>query len=286
LREDVHLEVRLAPEVVAARVDVAQLEQVLVNLAGNADDAMPGGGRLTVETTAAELDETFCRERPGVTAGPYAVLCVSDTGAGMDAETLAHVFDPFFSTKGTDHSGLGLASVHGIVRQAGGHVFVYSEPGRGTTFKVYLPRTAAPIAPQRLDAAPARAPRSALTVLVVDDEPLLRNTTIMLLERRGFRVLSAASGAEALATALAYAGTIDLLLTDVVMPAMGGRELAQRLRALRSDLRVLFVSGYTEAAIVHAGELDAGLHFLSKPFMPSALFDKVDRVLDSPVGGV
>jgi two-component system, cell cycle sensor histidine kinase and response regulator CckA len=249
-------------------------------------DAMPDGGNLTIETAAVHLDEAYCRGRPALAPGSYGALCVTDTGVGMDPATRNRIFDPFFSTKGATHSGLGLATVHGIVKQASGHVHVYSEPGHGTTFKIYLPRTDQPIAPRPVPQVASRPLTAPVTVMVVDDEPLVRETTAMLLERQGYQVLAAGSGIEAVARANTHEGRIDVLITDVIMPNMNGRAIAKTLRQARADLRVLYVSGYTENAIVHAGELDSGIHFLSKPYMPSALFAKVDEVLTGPVGEV
>ncbi len=262
------------------KVDPGQFEQVLVNLVVNARDAMPHGGRLTIEIRNVDLDEAYADGRPGVTPGPYVLLAVSDTGTGMTEEVQRQIFEPFFTTKERGKgTGLGLATCYGIVRQAGGHLWVYSEPGRGSTFKVYIPRsTEAVTAP-----APAEhhgpAPTGSETILLVEDEAMLREAVARSLREHGYRVLSAASGEEALDVARLHAEPIDLLVTDVVLPVMGGRQVADLLRASHAGLKVLFVSGYTEDAVVNHGILEAGIQFLPKPFTPAALARRVRRVL-------
>src|SRR5438094_695988 len=268
--EDIKLETLLAPELGAVRVDAGQMEQVLVNLAVNARDAMPEGGRLTIKTD-------------NVDAGGSQVLPhVSDSGVGMDEEVQAHLFEPFFTTKPRGKgSGLGLATVYGIVRQSGGHIAVDSAPGRGATFRVYLPRVEAPLDPTDRP-RPVTAPAAGSeTILLVEDEHLVRLLARKVLERAGYRVLVAAGGAEALELAERYAGPIHLLLTDVVMPGMNGRALMRRLAPLRPDLRVLYMSGYADEAVAQHGVLDPGTAFLQKPFTPGGLADKVRGVLDT-----
>ena len=264
------------------KADPGQVEQVIVNLAVNARDAMPQGGKLIIETANVSLDDTFRRLHPGAQTGPHVMLAVSDTGCGMDALTLPRIFEPFFTTKDKGKgTGLGLSTVYGIVKQSGGYVAVYSEPGRGTTFKVYLPRVDEPLE-QPPDAAPQSAPaapRAEGTVLLVEDEAALRSMIQEILEEAGYTVLSSASPEEALAAARSHPGPVHLLLSDVVMPRMGGRDLAAQVSALRPGLRVLYMSGYTDEAIVHHGMLDSGTHFLQKPFTSDALLGRVRDLL-------
>ncbi len=278
--ENVALRAELAGDLGTVRADPSQVEQVIVNLAVNARDAMPHGGDLTIETANVELDPRYVERHSLVPPGAYVLLAVTDTGSGMDAETLRRAFEPFFTTKpkGTG-TGLGLATVYGIVKQSGGYVWVYSEPGHGTTFKVYLPRTyAAP------SATPVPEPVVSLagseTVLVVEDQPELRELARRVLAGHGYHVLVATQGVDALRVA-EHAGPIDLLITDVIMPGMSGREVALLLGAIRPDLKVLYVSGYPDESIVHHGVLEAGIAFLQKPFSADALARKVRRVLDT-----
>jgi signal transduction histidine kinase/CheY-like chemotaxis protein len=279
--EDVMLVTVLEDRLGHVKADPGQIEQVLMNLAVNARDAMPRGGRLTIETANVDLDAAYVRLRPGVEPGPYVMLAVSDTGHGMKQETLGHVFEPFFTTKAVGKgTGLGLSTVHGIVKQSGGHVWVYSEPEHGATFKVYLPRTK--------EAAPAPVtektdhpmPQGAETVLLVEDEAGLRELVRECLEGSGYRVLEARQAAHALEIAGDYAGPIDLLVTDVVMPGMSGRELSERLAASHAGMRVLYMSGYTDDAVVLHGVLAEEMAFLQKPFTLNALARKVRALLD------
>jgi CheY-like chemotaxis protein len=259
------------------------MEQVLLNLVVNARDAMPRGGKLTLETTNLLWDEAAAAARPGLPAGAYVVLAVSDTGNGMDAATQAHIFEPFFTTKaGEGGTGLGLATVYGIVKQSGGHIAVYSEVGRGSCFKVYLPRAtgeAQPLAAEQ----PAGSLRGTETVLLVEDDDVVRSLAQRVLADHGYRVLEAADGEQALALCQHYAGPVHLLVTDVVMPRMSGPELAQRLAANRPQTQVLYVSGYMDEAIVRHGLIEEAAPFLPKPYSPATLLTRVRQVLDAPL---
>src|SRR5947208_2662519 len=280
--EDVELATALDPTLGRVTADPGQLEQVIVNLAVNARDAMPQGGKLTLETRNIDLDSSYTLEHSLVKPGPYVQLTVSDSGIGMDEETQAHAFEPFFTTKPRGQgTGLGLAMVYGTVKQSGGFIWVYSEPGRGATFKIYLPRVDAPVESATPPAPVERPPRGSETVLLAEDEPAVRAIAQQVLERHGYTVLASQSGADALALAAQHGATIHLLLTDVVMPGMSGRDLADRLTAQRPGIRVLYISGYTDNAIVRHGMLDPGLAYLQKPFRPDALVRKVRDVLDA-----
>jgi CheY-like chemotaxis protein len=264
--EDIELRVRGADDLWTVNVDPTQVDQILLNLAVNARDAMPRGGKLTIETANIRLDETYCRQHASARPGDYVLLAVSDNGLGMDKETLSRIFEPFFTTKEKGKgTGLGLAMVHGIVEQNGGFVSVYSEPGQGTTFRVYLPRTLEECTP------PARpAERSdhvaGGTILVVEDEESVLRLTAALVESLGCNVIAAASGADAIEACRQDEPRIDVVLTDVVMPGMSGMELRDRLERLRPDIKILFTSGYTANVIAHHGMLDEGVHFITKPF--------------------
>jgi len=282
LGEDTDLVTMLAPDLGAVRVDPGQLEQAIVNLAVNARDAMPRGGRLTIETANVDLDESFVRSRVEMAPGSYVVLAVSDTGHGMTEEIRQRIFEPFFTTKPEGHgTGLGLSTTYGIVRQSGGFISVYSEPGQGTTFRIYLPRVAERAEPFLQAARTKSADVGVETLLLVEDDEPGRVYARRVLEARGYRVLTAAHGPEALEVAAAHDGPIDLLVTDVIMPGMSGRELADRLVATRPGLRVLYVSGYTENSVVHHGHLEPGVAFLVKPYSPDDLARKVREVLDA-----
>jgi PAS domain S-box-containing protein len=281
--EDVKVSVVVSPGLGRVKADRGQLEQVVMNLAVNARDAMPKGGSLIFELQNVELDDAYTATHAEVKPGPYVLLAISDTGTGMDAETQKRIFEPFFTTKEAGKgTGLGLSTVYGIVHQSGGAIDVYSEPGRGTTFKVYLPRFADDAAVRRPVSGlhPALAAGSGSeTVLVVEDEAAIRQLTNLVLQKAGYTVLLAESPVTAERIAGSHPGPIHLMLTDVVMPGMRGPELAQRLIRLRPDLRVLYMSGYIDNAIAHHGFLDAGTEFLQKPFSPSRLMQKIREVL-------
>ncbi len=284
--EDIQLTTVLSPLTGQVKVDPGQISQVLVNLAVNARDAMPQGGKLIIETANFYMDQEYARQHFPVQPGSYVMLAISDTGSGMDAETQKRVFEPFFTTKEVGKgTGLGLSMVYGTVKQSGGFVWVYSEVGVGTTFKIYLP-----LVEEKLEGAEAGTASSDLLtgtekILLVEDEDMVRRITRDTLEMSGYEVLEARDGAEAIAICEQEDCGIDLLITDVVMPRMSGRELAERLAVLRPGLRVLYMSGYTDNAIVHHGVLEAGISFLGKPFTANALAHKVREVLDAPWRG-
>jgi signal transduction histidine kinase/CheY-like chemotaxis protein len=280
--EDVTLSVRLDSEALVVKADPSQLEQVIMNLAVNARDAMPRGGKLTIETHAVELDEVFRGTHGDVPPGPYALLAISDDGSGMTAEVMTHLFEPFFTTKDPGKgTGLGLATVYGIVRQSGGCVTVYSEPGFGSTFRIYLPRTEDQPA-QRAPRAPIALPPGEETILLVEDDEAVRAMARTILRTCGYKVLEAANGIEALRVSDQHKGPIHLVVTDVVMPEMAGPALVERLAVSRPDARVLFVSGYTEDAMIgRSAEPLQPVAFLPKPYTPGILAQKVREVLGS-----
>jgi two-component system, cell cycle sensor histidine kinase and response regulator CckA len=281
--EDIELVVRTSRDVGTIRADASQMEQVIMNLAVNSRDAMPKGGRFTIETSNVELDNLYRAAHPVVQPGKYVLLAVSDTGTGMDAETQAHIFEPFFTTKlQSKGTGLGLATVYGVVKQSGGFIWVYSELGKGTTFKIYLPRVDEPV-----EATPTVQPSSLVlrgteTVLLAEDEEDVRDVAREFLESAGHKVLQAPCGDAAISLAAAHEGQIDLLITDMVMPGMSGQELARRMRAARGGIRVIYMSGYSEHAAGEATKGDTAAAVLTKPFSRSALLRTVRDVLPAP----
>ena len=281
--ESVALHSFLDPDLWSVRADPVQIEQILVNLVVNSRDAMPNGGTLTITTSQATLDEAYIRDgHRDAAIGDYAVLSVSDSGVGMDAATKARVFEPFFTTKPAGHgTGLGLSTVYGIVKQSGGSIWLYSEPGRGTTVKIFLRRHDAPDQPRQEVAAPAQVGTRSSTILLVEDDDMVRTAALRALRKHGHEVIEAVDGEAALAAIARAGGPIDLVITDLVMPRMGGRELGDRLRANGHDVAVLFMSGYTGDAVTQRAMVEEGSEFLEKPFTPDRLLQKVDEILRS-----
>jgi two-component system, cell cycle sensor histidine kinase and response regulator CckA len=281
--DDVELTVSDADELALVEVDPTQLEQVIMNLAVNARDAMPGGGVLTIETTSVTIDEDHARNDAGAEPGEYVCLAVSDSGVGMDRETQARIFEPFFTTKERGKgTGLGLAIVFGIVNRSCGHIVVSSEPGVGTAFRIYFPRADGARASRHI-AVPAEEPCGGTeTILLVEDDEGVRALSRTVLRRAGYRVIEAESGDDALRLCGSSATPIDLLLTDVVMPRMSGRQLAERLKTIRPATKVLFMSGYLEHSLGNDGMPASGVAFLEKPILPASLRTRVREVLDTP----
>jgi signal transduction histidine kinase len=278
--EDVQFSTVLRPAISPVKVDPGQIEQVIINLAVNARDAMAQGGKLTIETSEVDLDESYVRTRPEMRPGRFVALTVSDTGSGMSPEVQARIFEPFFTTKGVGKgTGLGLAVVHGIVKQSGGSIEVYSEAGIGTTFKVYLPAVEEQLAALSSH-GPDLPPRGTETILLVEDDDSVRDFAALALEGLGYAVLTAPGAEAALLLMANHTATVDLLVTDVVMPETGGRKLAETLQSLYPGLKVLFISGYTDDAVVRHGVLQADVAFLQKPFTPNSLAKKVRDVLN------
>ena len=281
LGEDIEVSLALDAALGSVKADQSQIEQVILNLAVNARDAMPNGGKLKVHTANAELDQTYTRNHPGSRAGNYVLLTVTDTGTGMDAGTLAHIFEPFFTTKERGKgTGLGLATVYGIVKQSNGYIWVDSAPGKGSSFQIYLPRYAGEPEVDKQKIVSEERLSGSETILLVEDAEPLRKLAQTFLEGSGFRVLSAGSGEEALEVAARFAGVFDLLLTDVVMPGMNGRMLAEQLLPRRPGMKVLYMSGYTDSFIAGHGVLDPGTHLLHKPFTEEVLIRSVREALD------
>jgi CheY-like chemotaxis protein len=280
--EDIELVTVTGENLWNVKVDPGQIEQVILNLVVNARDAMPSGGKITIETANAVFDDDYLDTHPMVHPGSYVMLAVSDTGIGMDENTMDRIFEPFFTTKELGKgTGLGLSTVYGIVKQSGGNIWAYSEVGRGTTFKVYLPRAeeVGKEAPSPGKPVPAEE-KGWETLLLAEDEELVRELARTILEQNGYRVLEARNGREAVEIACRHDGPIHMLVTDVVMPQMSGRELASRMDELRPGIRVLYMSGYTENAIVHHGVLDRGTAFVQKPFRIDTLIRAVREELD------
>jgi two-component system, cell cycle sensor histidine kinase and response regulator CckA len=282
LREDVELVTHCQRQLSKVMVDPGQIDQVILNLAINARDAMPDGGKLTIETRDVVLDDSYANGHFGSTPGPHVMLAVSDTGVGMSKETQARIFEPFFTTKGIGKgTGLGLSTVFGIVQQCRGNIWVYSEPGGGTTFKVYFPTHKGPDTMIPEPTAPVTL-QGTETILLVEDQDDVRQVAQQILRRYGYHVIEARNAGEAWLTSERHPRTIQLLLTDVVMPQMSGRELAERLTRARPEMKVLYMSGYTDNTIVHHGILDSGIAYLQKPILPEMLARRVREVLDGP----
>jgi CheY-like chemotaxis protein len=285
LGADIELKMRLSSDLWNLQADPGQIDQVVMNLAINASDAMPEGGTLTIETSNVEVDEEYGDTHYEVSSGAHVMLAVTDTGIGIEKEAQARIFEPFFTTKEKGKgTGLGLATVFGIVKQSGGHIWVYSEPGHGTTFKVYFPKVggaAETLPPQR--PAPESV-RGSETLLLAEDDDRVRAVAAQILRRHGYVVLEAVNAADALVVAEKQEWNIDLLLTDVVMPGQSGRLLAERLQRQRPETRVLYLSGYTDDAILQHGLLTSGVAFLQKPFTPDSLARKVRDILDGRRG--
>jgi CheY-like chemotaxis protein len=279
--EDIELQTIIGKSLGSVKVDPGQFQQILMNMVVNARDAMPDGGKIIIETANVDLDEGYCALHPYVHPGRFVMVAVSDTGTGMSEEVKSHIFEPFFTTKERGSgTGLGLAMTYGAVHQAGGTIEVYSEVGLGTTFKVYLPRVEEKGPGPACDECPTDMTGGTETVLTVEDEANVRTLCVRILEQLGYRVLQARNGAEAMAEAQRHGGRIDLLLTDVVMPGMSGRELATQLALHHPEMKVLFTSGYTNDMISRQGILDEGVLFIGKPYTPLALARKVREVLD------
>jgi two-component system cell cycle sensor histidine kinase/response regulator CckA len=280
--EDIEVLTVPANDLGSVTADPGQIEQVIMNLALNARDAMPHGGKLTLETSNELLDESYAQRHQPSVAGRYVMLAVTDTGHGMSPETQARIFEPFYTTKEVGKgTGLGLSMVYGIVKQSGGYIWVYSEPDRGTTFKIYLPRVDQPAETSGSENRSRSVQRGTETILLVEDDPQLRQLSSSVLAHCGYKVLTANGPEEGLAICRENHRDIRLLVTDVVMPRMNGRQLAEQIVQVAPNVKVLYISGYTSNAIVHYGVLDAGLWFLPKPFTLSALVAKVREVLDS-----
>jgi PAS domain S-box-containing protein len=280
--EDIEVDTSFDPNLGAVRSDPAQLEQILINLAVNSRDAMPSGGKLIIETANIDLNQAYADTHLSVAPGPYVRLTVTDTGCGMDRHTREHVFEPFFTTKEKGKgTGLGLATVYGIVKQGGGYIWVYSELGMGTTFKIYLPRVVAAVQPVPALPIPATQARGSETILLVEDEDGIRSLVAGILRGHGYKVLEADRPNTALEISKTFAGPIHLLFTDVVMPQMSGREVAAQISTARPATKILYMSGYTDHAIAHHGVLNPGVPFLQKPFTPESVTRKVREVLDA-----
>jgi len=285
MSETIEMRTRIEKNLGPVKADPGQIEQVILNLIVNARDAMPDGGKLWIETGNVELDPAIGHDQALIKPGPYVMLSVTDTGVGINTETLPHIFEPFYTTKGSSRgTGLGLSTVYGIIRQSGGHIVVSSELGKGTTFKVYLPRVEDSVPMQeRVEAAEPVTKNGQETILLVEDEPAVRELARMVLSEGGYKVIEAQNAEDAVRLAGRYGSEIHLLLTDVVMPGMSGHDLAKHLTALHPYLRVLYMSGYTHNVFAENGNFEEGLSFLQKPFTPRALAQRVRETLDRPV---
>ncbi len=281
--EDIELVTHPDPGLGRVKADPGGIEQVIMNLAVNARDAMPDGGKLTIETSNVELDESYSRNHIAIRPGPFVMLAVTDNGIGMTSETQSRIFEPFFTTKEKGKgTGLGLSTIYGIVKQSGGNIWVYSELGKGTTFKIYLPRVEEAVTPVQTARPKSEVSEGSETILLVEDEEVIRKLVHSILQDHGYTVLEASQGSEALRISEQYQGPIHMMLTDVVMPQMSVRMLTENLAKMRPEAKVLYVSGYTDDTIVHHGVLDEGMNFIQKPFTVSALTKKVREVLDQP----
>jgi len=279
--EDIELVFLLGRDLGSVKVDPGQIEQVIVSLAVNARDAMLKGGKLIIETANAELDEEYARAHIAVKPGRYVMLSVSDTGMGMTPEVKERIFEPFFTTKEKGKgTGLGLSTVYGIVKQSSGNIWVYSELGKGTTFKIYLPRVDEPLEELEERVVKGELPYGSETILVVEDDEEVRKLAKRILEKQGYKILDGSQGNEAIQICEEHKGPIHMMVTDVVMPGMSGRELANRLMSVHPEMKVLYMSGYTDDAIVHHGVLDPGIAYIQKPFAPDTFASKVRQILD------
>jgi nitrogen-specific signal transduction histidine kinase len=280
--EHIEIGTMLAENLAPVKADAGQLEQVLMNLSVNARDAMPKGGKLTLKTENVELDEEFVRRHVGSSRGPHVLLTVEDTGTGMDAATVSRIFEPFFTTKGPGSgTGLGLAMVYGVVKQSGGYIWVYSEQGKGSSFKIYLPHAA-----QAVETVVAKKPKESVkrgseTILLVEDDPAVRNLVTSMLESQGYQVLVSQDPGDVAAICEKHTGHIHLLLTDLILPGISGRDIAKHVGKLRPDTKVLFMSGYTDDALIHSHGFDERFAFLQKPFSSGTLGAKIREVLDA-----
>ena len=281
IREDIEIRISSSPDICTVMADIGQIEQVLMNLAVNAADAMPKGGILSIETALVYLDKNYAELHEDAVSGEYVMMAVSDNGSGMDQDTVQHIFEPFFSTKGTQGTGLGLATVYGIIKQHGGNIWVYSEPGIGTTFKIYLPASEEAHIQQKIDRQITTDLTGTQNILLVEDNEQVRTLALTILKRLGYTVFSAKSGLHALQVLEECNTHIHLLLTDVIMPEMNGKELFSKIAQIHPDLKVLYMSGYTGNVIAHHGILNEGINYIQKPFSVHGLASKVREVLDN-----
>jgi len=275
---------KLSPHIQSIKADTGQIEQILMNLAVNAEDAMKKGGTLTIETTMTEVDEGFAARNPGSKTGLFVLLTISDTGCGMEKEVLEQIFEPFFSTKGSKGNGLGLATVYGIIKQHKGNIWVASNPEKGTTFTIYLPAFGKVFKEEKIDEVVSTDLKGTETILLVEDNEQVRTLTFSILKLQGYTVLAAAGGTEALEISASHNGSIDLLLTDVIMPDMNGKDLYERIIDKYPGIKVLYMSGYTGDVLAHHGILDQGIQFIQKPFRVTDLAAKIRRIFDSTYG--